>query len=762
MRMILKTGLPAVLLLALIACGKRSADTPPPPAPSAAESAQPAPSQEKERRLSELPPPEPKAEPAPWFIQVDPPETEIIITRRAEVILQTNSIPPNGLTMTLDPGEYDLHLHAPGFSAYKERLIIRKNQQPLFYNLRRLTGEVRIKSNAGVSLLLESAGGETRREGVTTAHGLFETRLPEGDYQVTCSKADYYPATHAISVRQSVPVFLDTPLEGMPASLILNAQAPIEIREGEILLGPSGVIITNLPPGAHTFTLLAEGYRPATLTADLPPNRFTALSAPPLIPTVGALTIRLRSSLSNDACFANAPKTLTVGPHTLQQTRETALIKPMPCGTHTVTVQVAGYRSAQELPAIEILDGRTQTLEHVLTPLPATLLIQTTPLPADVRIAGEKRGRTGETISIPPFQPLTITLSRDGFHDVTLNLPPLDPGASTNLQAALERAVILEDLLVNLTAEYAAAGALAPGSREALQRQKQLVRTRRLPLEVTTRAGSIPLRLIPPGSFRMGSPFTENGRNDDETQPLSEEVEDPQPDVKITTAFYLGKYEITQRQWREIMGTAPSSMQHAGPDAPVENVSWEECSAFAARLCELGKLPPGTYRLPTEAEWEYACRAGTEQPTYLGTLSERGMNNAPLLDRIAWYAGNCGVDYPGGMPSEAWPEKQYPHQSAGPHPVGQKLPNAWGLHDTLGNVWEWCRDYYKSSYAPGPLENPSGPEKGASRVCRGGGWYTRASRFRAAERYANSPKYRDNNLGLRILRVTPAVTLPAE
>lgn len=765
MRTLLRTCrlLALPLLLGVVGCEKRSSPSIPRSSPEIPASERPGQADLEAHRLEriarETARSDPTAEPAPlpWYIQVQPSETEIIITRRAEVILQTNGIPPDGLPLDLAPGEYDLHLDAPGFSPYKERLVIRKNQQPLFYTLRRLTGELRIKGNAGTGLIIESTDGNLRKEGVTSLYGLFETRLPEGAYRVTFSKTDYRPASREIVIRQGEPAQVEVTLEGLPSSILLNPPVPVEILEGDQPLGKSGDIITNIPPGPHTFTLRADGYRTVQFAVQLPPNRFIPLTAPTLIQAVGALTIRLRSSLPDDPYFADLVKTLTVSGQTIQQTNNLFFFRTLPCGTQAVSIQVTGYGNPQEFLSVQVQDGRTQALERTMNPMPASVVVHTSPLIADVFQDGEKLGRSEEPLSVPPFQPLTLTIVREGFHSITRTVPALTPGTTTNLQADMEQAVTLEDLQVNLQAGYAETATLAPGSREAMLRQKQLVRTGRLPLEVSTCAGDIPLRLIPPGSFRMGSPFTESGRDDDETQPLTEEMEDPQPTVQITAPFYAGKYEITQRQWQEIMGSNPSSMKAAGPDAPVENVTWDDCEAFVSRLCELGRVPPGTYRLLTEAEWEYCCRAGTVQPTYLGTLSELGANNTPMLDRIAWYAGNCGVDYPGGMPSAAWPEKQYPHKTAGVHPVGLKQANAWGLYDMLGNVWEWCRDYYKSSYEAGPLKNPSGPEKGTSRVCRGAGWYTRASRFRAAERYANSPKYCDNNLGLRIMRMPPAV-----
>lgn len=172
--------------------------------------------------------------------------------------------------------------------------------------------------------------------------------------------------------------------------------------------------------------------------------------------------------------------------------------------------------------------------------------------------------------------------------------------------------------------------------------------------------------------------------------------------------------------------------------------------------------------LPTEAQWEYACRAGTTTATYAGEMEILGANNAPVLDDIAWYGGNSGVgfDLDVGEDSSGWPEKRYTHEKAGTHPVGLKRANAWGLHDMLGNVFAWCNDESRS-YAPsglpgvGGLTIPAEPEVGqlrepqasGDRVVRGGSWASLARYVRAAYRDQSHPGYHIGDLGFRCARV---------
>jgi formylglycine-generating enzyme required for sulfatase activity len=187
----------------------------------------------------------------------------------------------------------------------------------------------------------------------------------------------------------------------------------------------------------------------------------------------------------------------------------------------------------------------------------------------------------------------------------------------------------------------------------------------------------------------------------------------------------------------------------------VEQVSWDDCQAFIGRLNQ--RLEGLATRLPTEAEWERACRAGTTSATWIGDLTLRGENDAPELDAIAWYGGNSGVDFEldNGVDSSDWPGKQYPHTNkAGTHPVGRKAPNPYGLHDMLGNVFEWCQDaaedYHSHPYTSEPAEDPVSPGQGSSRVDRGGSWLSSAGYVRAANRGANSRGYCDGYLGFRL------------
>ena len=250
------------------------------------------------------------------------------------------------------------------------------------------------------------------------------------------------------------------------------------------------------------------------------------------------------------------------------------------------------------------------------------------------------------------------------------------------------------------------------------------------------------MRWIFPGSFPMGSPESEKRRSP---------WEGPQHEVTLTEGFWLADSPCTQALWQEVMGENPSRFR--SPNRPVEGVNWEDCQRFLERAN--GRVASLEAKLPAEAQWEYACRAGTKTATWLGDLEIEGGRNAPLLDEIAWYGGNSGqgFDLADGHDVSDWNERQYQDPRAGTRIVKTKQPNPWGLYDMLGNVWEWCADHWEfgERYPDGPRIDPVGTS-GPDRVIRGGSWDARARRVRAAYRYGLDPGNRDGRLGFRLSR----------
>ena len=246
---------------------------------------------------------------------------------------------------------------------------------------------------------------------------------------------------------------------------------------------------------------------------------------------------------------------------------------------------------------------------------------------------------------------------------------------------------------------------------------------------------------VPAGIFKMGSPEGEEGRDTDEVQ----------HEVRISEGFWMGKYEVTQGEWEAVMGANPSEFKACGARCPVETVSWEDVQEFIRKLNQRESGSGYVYRLPTEAEWEYAVRAGSVGATPEGELRISGERNAQVLDGQAWYGGNSGVSYTGGYDCSEWDQRQYEAERCGPHAVGLKRGNGWGLHDMLGNVWEWTADWYGEEYPSGLVTDPHGPSTGSNRVIRGGSWLTIARYVRSADRNRYTPGYRYNNIGFRLV-----------
>jgi formylglycine-generating enzyme required for sulfatase activity len=261
---------------------------------------------------------------------------------------------------------------------------------------------------------------------------------------------------------------------------------------------------------------------------------------------------------------------------------------------------------------------------------------------------------------------------------------------------------------------------------------------------------------IEPGTFMMGSPTGEEGGEADETQHR----------VTITRAYCMKATEVTQGEWQAVMGSNPSGFNDCGANCPVALVSWNDAVGYANALsrreglpeCYAGSIFAGLgcrgYRLPTEAEWEYAARAGTTGAIYSGKLRILEERNGPALDSIAWYGGNSGVSYDGAFDCSDWVEKQFPSETCGTRPVRQKQPNAWGLYDMIGNVWEWTGDWY-GEY-PGVVTDSTGAAVGSHRVARGGSWFDAARSARAANRNYGTAGNRDSGLGFRLTRTAPA------
>jgi uncharacterized protein (TIGR02996 family) len=244
------------------------------------------------------------------------------------------------------------------------------------------------------------------------------------------------------------------------------------------------------------------------------------------------------------------------------------------------------------------------------------------------------------------------------------------------------------------------------------------------------------LALIPPGSFWLGSPDNEDGRYQDES---------PRRLIELTCSFYLGVCTVTQDEYRRVTGTSPSAFSPSGRQSeavagldtsrfPVEDITWADANAFCKALSRLPaeRQAGRSYRLPTEVEWEYACRGGAAFTTPFPYGKTLNSDLANFKDN----AHRSKKKRPGGRTTE----------------VGSYLPNGFGLYDMVGNIWEWCSDWYASeAYAAHPPKDPRPAREGDRRNARGGPWHLELRRVRCADRSSFEPEYHDSDCGLRVL-----------
>ena len=272
------------------------------------------------------------------------------------------------------------------------------------------------------------------------------------------------------------------------------------------------------------------------------------------------------------------------------------------------------------------------------------------------------------------------------------------------------------DLIAVATPPQPSLQGLADGSAAATAAQADYATKAKLPVEVQTTKANISMRLVPPGSFMMGSPETEPYHKDSEVLHR----------VTLTRPFYISATEVTEGTWKRVMGAA-----HGGPGVneqlPVEKVTYQDCIDFLKKLCALEGVPEETYTLPTEAQWEFACRAGTQSPYYFGAALE---------------------------PTQAVFGKQNTGES-GRVPVHTFAPNAFGLFEMHGNVAEWCKDWWEQASQRVPQVDPTGAQPGEFKIVRGGAWDKVVTFCRSASRANLPPSYAWETVGFRVVRTLP-------
>ncbi len=358
-----------------------------------------------------------------------------------------------------------------------------------------------------------------------------------------------------------------------------------------------------------------------------------------------------------------------------------------------VSAQAPGGQIIRRKPTITKQIKPSKPVKQVKPTSPATgaLTITSTPSDAAIKIDGKYVGNS----------PLILEKQKVGSYQVTFNAEGYETQSRTATVTAGKTATC------NVTLKKKQA------SQPVVQQQEQKPAPSSSPASKTFTVKGVTFNMVKveAGTFTMGA--TEEQGSDVDSG------EKPAHQVTLTKDYYIGQTEVTQALWQAVMGNNPSEFK--GDNLPVENVSWEDCQTF---ITKLNSLTGSKFRLPTEAEWEYAARGGKKSQGY----KYSGSNT---IGDVAWYNDNSG-------------DKT--------HDVGTKAPNELGIYDMSGNVWEWCQDWYsKDYYSSSPLSNPIGPSSGSHRVRRGGGWYYNAWSCRVSNRDDFTPGSRYGGLGLRLV-----------
>ena len=476
----------------------------------------------------------------------------------------------------------------------------------------------------------------------------------------------YLPARRRIEATNAVDAYR---LANAKGGLIVRTDpAGADVRIGDFGLqkGPL-VTLKEVKVGNYPVTVTAPGYEDFHADAQVKENDFAELGAT-LVRSTGVLQIESAPPGLAYALLGRTSERLE------RSGRTPARLTDLPTGRYRVTVQKEGW--PQPVVETAVVDRQKTTLVSAEFAA-GTLLVTSDPSGAAVLQNGTEVGRTPwRTESVPGAYAFEVRLK---------DYMPASVNGTLTAKDELRLNAVLEKLR-------------GPENGHAW----------------TVPDLGLEMACIRPGTFTMGSPSSEEGRLGSEG---------PQTRVTLTKGYWLGKTEVTQGQYEALMGSNPSKFTNAGRNAPVEQVSWDYAMEFCRKLTEqeraAGRLPDGyAYTLPTEAQWEYACRAGTA-----GAYSGIG-----YFDAMAWCDQNSGNTT---------------------HPVAQKQANAWGLYDMHGNVWEWCRDWH-GDYPGGDATDPAGPSSGSDRVNRGGGWSNAAQNCRSALRLWYAPGIRSDNLGFRL------------
>jgi formylglycine-generating enzyme required for sulfatase activity len=629
-------------------------------------------------------------------------------------------------------GDYQVKIEKQNFVGAEEKVTVQPNQTS--------NVSVQLVEKGKLEVLSEPLEAEVslndEEKGKTP---LIITDLDQGSYQVVLTKSGYKPYTEEVQVELRKTTSLTATLEELPKEQVVAAVPEEQVVSPVPTASPVPVELGDLfvksdPPGAEVFIdgQKQEGITPFTLEGltvgihqlilqkgeefyneeqiEITPEQFNKYVFP-LKKVKGSINV------------VTDPSEVTIFLDGQEVGKTPITLKDLDWREYHLKFEKSGYNPHEERVTVQ---PKQVTEIKVNMIIKGGIVVSSIPSEAEVFLDGQQRGKSPLTLSDIETGEHQLRLEKPGFvpHEqmVTVQTNQVIPievkltkkGSLKVLSDPPEAKVWLNGeeqgetplVIQNLDAmEYTIR--LAKRRYKAYEKQVQIVppQTERLTavLEAfrswTDFVTGMEFVWIEGGCFQMGSPESEKDRGSDEG-PVHQVCVD---------GFWMGRYEVTQAQWQNVMGKNPSGFQ--GVENPVERVSWNDVQEFLQKLNQ--QVGKEMFRLPTEAEWEYACRAGTNTAYSFG-------NDPNKLGQYAWYDKNSDRKT---------------------HPVGQLAPNAWGLYDMHGNVWEWCQDWYAS---------------GSDRVIRSGDWSNVAKNCRSARRYHFSPDGRDNGLGFRLVR-TPSL-----
>ena len=451
------------------------------------------------------------------------------------------------------------------------------------------------------------------------------------------------------------------------ALTVTPKNAVVTIDGNQQTVSTDGEYSAMLPYGNHTYKVEAGGYISKSGSFTISSNDMTPIN------------VSLVSAMATVSVTCPTPAvSLYVDKKSVGMAPWTGSLKE---GMHLIEAKKEGYRSQQRTINL----SQQQRLDVAFAELAAiqgNLSVNYKPFGADVYIDGKKVGQSPRVFNGILVGNHKVEIKKDGY------------GTDSKTVSILEgQTASLSGVLTTHTSSSVSSGTSLTGNT----------------ITIPVKDGiSIDMVRVEAGTFTMGA---------------TAEMEDPYGDEKpthrvtLTNDYYIGKYEVTQALWKAVMGKKPSKFK--GDNLPVEQVSWDDCQKFISKL---NRITGKTFRLPTEAEWEYAARGGNKSRGY----QYSGSNN---LSDVAWFLDNSGSKT---------------------HAVGTKQPNELGIYDMTGNVWEWCQDWY-GAYSSSSQVNPTGANSGSSRMIRGGCWISGARGCRSSYRYDCTPGYRRNGVGLRLV-----------